>query len=135
VSRCRGTSVADTVADLLREEVFGLQANAKTIEGSQHPNQDAQFHYLNEQAGVHRDTGQPVIGVDTEKKELIGQFKNNCCQWRPAAERVTVNVAEALARRSVGMRALAEEGSSRVRMPTRTPLTENNQPLLCHDVP
>jgi hypothetical protein len=55
---------ADTVADLLREEGFSLQANAKTIEGSQHPDRDAQFQYLNEQAREHRDTGQPVISVD-----------------------------------------------------------------------
>ncbi|MER6379880.1 ISAzo13 family transposase [Streptomyces sp. NPDC001127] len=83
---------ADTVADLLREEGFSLQANAKTIEGSQHPDRDAQFHYLNEQARDHRDTGQPVISVDTKKKELVGEFKNNGRQWRPAADPVPVNV-------------------------------------------
>ncbi|WP_405634390.1 ISAzo13 family transposase [Streptomyces sp. NBC_00056] len=83
---------ADTVADLLREEGFSLQANAKTIEGSQHPDRDAQFRYLNEQAREHRDTGQPVISVDTKKKELVGEFKNNGCQWRPAADPVRVNV-------------------------------------------
>ena len=57
----------DAVADLLREEGFGLQANAKTIEGSQHLDLDAQFRYLNAQARAHRDTGQPVISVDTKK--------------------------------------------------------------------
>jgi hypothetical protein len=61
---------ADTVADLLREEGFILQANAKTIEGSQHPEQDAQFRHLNEQAREHRDAGQPVISMDTKKKEV-----------------------------------------------------------------
>lgn len=83
---------ADTVADLLREEGFSLQANAKTIEGSQHPDRDAQFRYLNEQARDHRDAGQPVISVDTKKKELVGEFKNNGRQWRPAADPMPVNV-------------------------------------------
>lgn len=83
---------ADTVADLLREEGFSLQANAKTIEGSQHPDRDAQFRCLNEQAREHRDTGQPVISVDTKKKELVGEFKNNGRQWRPAADPMPVNV-------------------------------------------
>jgi hypothetical protein len=83
---------ADTVAGLLREEGFSLQANAKTIEGSQHPDRDAQFRYLNEQAREHRDTGQPVISVDTKKKELVGEFKNSGRQWRPAADPVRVNV-------------------------------------------
>lgn len=83
---------ADTVADLLREEGFSLQANSKTVEGSQHPDRDAQFHYLNEQAREHRDTGQPVISVDTKKKELVGEFKNHGRQWRPAGAPVPVHV-------------------------------------------
>ncbi|WP_329580206.1 ISAzo13 family transposase [Streptomyces sp. NBC_01361] len=83
---------ADTVADLLREEGFSLQANAKTIEGSQHPDRDAQFRYLNEQAREHRDTGQPVISVDTKKKELVGEFQNNGRQWQPMDVPVPVNV-------------------------------------------
>ncbi|MER0484697.1 ISAzo13 family transposase [Streptomyces sp. Edi2] len=83
---------ADTVAGLLREEGFSLQANAKTIEGSRHPDRDAQFRYLNEQAREHRDAGQPVISVDTKKKELVGDFKNNGRQWRPAGDPVPVQV-------------------------------------------
>ncbi|MFE4875161.1 ISAzo13 family transposase, partial [Streptomyces sp. NPDC056682] len=83
---------ADTVAELLREEGFSLQANAKTIEGSQHPDRDAQFRYLNEQARGHRDAGQPVISVDTKKKELVGEFKNHGRQWRPAGDPVPVQV-------------------------------------------
>jgi len=83
---------ADTVGDLLREEGFSLQANAKTLEGSQHPDRDAQFRYLNEQARNHRDAGQPVISVDTKKKELVGDFKNSGRQWRPAGEPVPVSV-------------------------------------------
>src|SRR3954447_7978023 len=60
---------ADTVARLLREQGFSLQANAKTLEGGQHPDRDAQFGYLNDQAQAHLSTGDPVISVDTKKKE------------------------------------------------------------------
>src|SRR5688572_20771420 len=65
---------ADTVGDLLRGHGFSLQGNAKTIEGKQHPDRDAQFGYLNEAARAHRDAGQPVISVDTKKNELVGLF-------------------------------------------------------------
>lgn len=83
---------ADTVAGLLRGEGFSLQANAKTIEGGQHPDRDAQFRRLNEQAREHRDAGQPVISVDTKKKELVGEFKNSGRQWRPAGDPAPVHV-------------------------------------------
>ncbi|MEU8435400.1 ISAzo13 family transposase [Streptomyces sp. NPDC029216] len=83
---------ADTVADLLRAEGFSLQANAKTLEGGQHVDRDAQFRYLNEQARGHRGAGQPVISVDTKKKELVGEFKNNGRQWRPVGHPVLVNM-------------------------------------------
>jgi hypothetical protein len=59
---------ADTVGRLLKENGFGLQANARTIEGSQHPDRDAQFDYLNDRAAEHLDDAQPVISVDTKKK-------------------------------------------------------------------
>jgi hypothetical protein len=74
---------ADTVGDLLREEGFSLQANAKTLEGTQHPDRDAQFRYINEQVKEYQDTGDPVISVDTKKKELVGPFRNAGRQWRP----------------------------------------------------
>jgi hypothetical protein len=74
---------ADTVADLLREEGFSLQGNAKTIEGTQHPDRDAQFRYINEQARAHQDSADPVISVDTKKKENVGEFKNGGREWRP----------------------------------------------------
>ena len=77
---------ADTVADLLREEGFSLQGNAKTIEGSQVPDRDAQFRYLNEQVREHRDAGEPVVSVDTKKKELVGNYHNGGREWRPARE-------------------------------------------------
>ncbi|MFJ7968367.1 ISAzo13 family transposase [Streptomyces sp. NPDC096324] len=82
---------ADTVGDLLREEGFSLQSNAKTLEGKQHPDRDAQFHYLNEQARNHQDGGAPVISVDTKKKELVGPFKNNGREWEPRGEPVRVD--------------------------------------------
>ena len=81
---------ADTVGDLLREEGFSLQGNAKTIEGNQHPDRDAQFRYLNEQAKAYRADGDPVISVDTKKKELVGQYKNAGRQWRRQGEPVGV---------------------------------------------
>jgi Rhodopirellula transposase DDE domain len=77
---------ADTVADVLREEGFSLQANAKTIEGKQSPDRDAQFRYLNGQARDHQDAGEPVVSVDTKKKELVGNYRNGGREWRPAGE-------------------------------------------------
>jgi hypothetical protein len=83
---------ADTVADLLREAGFSLQGNAKTLEGKQSPDRDAQFRYLNEQVREHRDAGQPVISVDTKKKELVGEFKNSGREWAPTGKPVKVGV-------------------------------------------
>jgi Rhodopirellula transposase DDE domain/Helix-turn-helix of DDE superfamily endonuclease len=77
---------ADTVGDLLREEGFSLQGNAKTIEGQRHPDRDAQFHYINEQVKDHQGSADPVISVDTKKKELVGQFKNAGREWRPKGQ-------------------------------------------------
>jgi Rhodopirellula transposase DDE domain len=86
------TVSAPTVAKLLRAEGFSLQGNAKAIEGSQHPDRDAQFCYLNDQASDHIGTGDPVISVDTKKKELVGQFRNGGREWRPRGEPERVNV-------------------------------------------
>jgi transposase len=79
---------ADTVGDLLREEGFSLQGNAKTLEGKQHPDRDAQFRYINEQVKDHQATADPVISVDTKKKELVGEFKNAGREWRPKGQPV-----------------------------------------------
>ena len=79
---------ANTVGDLLRKEGFSLQGNAKTIEGTRHPDRDAQFRYISEQVKDHQVTGDPVISVDTRKKELTGEFKNAGQEWRPAGEPV-----------------------------------------------
>ncbi len=77
---------ADTVGDLLRAEGFSLQGNAKTIEGQRHPDRDAQFRYISEQVTAHQDTGDPVISVDTKKKENVGEFKNGGREWRPKGQ-------------------------------------------------
>jgi hypothetical protein len=77
---------ADTVAGLLRAEGFSLQANAKTVEGKQHPDRDAQFRYISEQASAYQGAGDPVISVDTKKKELVGEFRNAGRQWRPKGQ-------------------------------------------------
>ena len=77
---------ADTVGDLLRAEGFSLQGNAKTIEGQRHPDRYAQFRYINEQVKDYQGTADPVISVDTKKKELIGEFKNGGREWRPKGQ-------------------------------------------------
>jgi hypothetical protein len=81
---------ADTVGDLLRDEGFSLQGNAKTIEGTRHPDRDAQFRYISEQARAHQGAGDPVISVDTKKKELVGEFKNAGREWRPKGQPAAV---------------------------------------------
>ncbi|MFJ2630327.1 ISAzo13 family transposase, partial [Streptomyces sp. NPDC087532] len=93
---------ADTVGDLLREEGFSLQANAKTIEGAQHPDRDAPFRYINEQARAHRDAGDAVISVDTKKKELVGQYRNAGRKWQPQGEPVKVKTHDFLDRQGPG---------------------------------
>jgi Rhodopirellula transposase DDE domain len=81
-----------TVGRCLRQMGYSLQANAKTKEGPQHPNRDAQFRYLNQQVKRFRRSGDPVISVDTRKKELVGAFKNGGRTWRRKGEPHRVNV-------------------------------------------
>ena len=89
----RGHPVSDdTVGQLLREQGYRLQRTLKTLEGAQHPDRDAQFRYLNEQAKVHLAAGQPVVSVDTKKKELVGNFANGGQEWQPSGEPERVNV-------------------------------------------
>jgi hypothetical protein len=80
-----------TVARLLKDHDYSLQGNAKTIEGKQHPDRDAQFHYLNDQVSAFLAAGLPVISVDTKKKELIGDYKNGGREYQPAGEPVATN--------------------------------------------
>lgn len=84
---------ASTVRAVLRDELgYRLQANAKTIEGKQHPDRDAQFRHINEQVRAHQDAGQPVISVDTKKKELVGPYKNSGRKWEPKGKPEQTNV-------------------------------------------
>jgi len=71
-----------TVASLLWEAGFSLQANRKTREGSSHPDRDAQFSYLNEKVVWFQRRRQPAVSVDTKKKELVGDFKNGGKEYR-----------------------------------------------------
>lgn len=81
-----------TVAQLLRGLGYSLQANVKTREGSQHPDRDAQFRYINAVAKRAVDQHEPVISVDTKKKELVGDFKNAGREWRPKGKPELVRV-------------------------------------------
>jgi len=71
------------VRKLLRQLDYSLQANRKTREGSNHPDRDAQFHYINDRVKAALEAGEPAISVDTKKKELVGDFKNAGREWRP----------------------------------------------------
>jgi transposase len=81
------------VSELLHELGYSLQANRKTIEGTSHPDRNAQFEYINRQVRAFLRTGDPVISVDTKKKELVGNFKNGGRERRPTGdpERVLVH--------------------------------------------
>ena len=81
-----------TVARELKEQDFNLQANRKTREGTSHPDRDAQFHYINEQVLRFQRRCQPVVSVDTKKKELVGQYKNVGREWLPKGRPVEVLV-------------------------------------------
>jgi hypothetical protein len=81
-----------TVAGLLHEADYSLQANRKTLEGSNHPDRDAQFNYINQKVKAFQRRGQPVISIDTKKKELIGNFRNGGREWRPQGKPIPVKV-------------------------------------------
>ena len=75
-----------TVAALLHDLDYSLQANRKTREGSSHPDRNAQFEHISRQVGTFQRAGQPVVSVDSKKRELIGDFKNGGQEWRPAGD-------------------------------------------------
>jgi len=81
----------EKLAQLLRDMNYSLQGNRKTLEGKSHPDRDAQFRYINEQVRKALAAGQPVISVDTKKKELIGDFENQGRQWRKTKSPTDVN--------------------------------------------
>jgi len=76
----------DTVGRILKDLGYSLQAPAKEKEGTAHPDRDAQFRYLNKQVGVSMKAGQPVISVETKKKELVGEFSNGGREFHPVGE-------------------------------------------------
>lgn len=80
------------VASLLKNMGYSLQANQKVKEGSFHPDRDAQFEYIYEQVSTFQEDHQPVISVDTKKKELVGDFKNSGREWRPKGKPELVRV-------------------------------------------
>lgn len=80
-----------TVATLLQELDYSLQANKKTLEGSQHEDRDAQFNYINTSVLKFQKEGQPTISVDTKKKELIGEYKNFGKEFQKKGQPVKVN--------------------------------------------
>jgi hypothetical protein len=81
-----------TVARCLRDLGYSLQANVKAVEGTQHPDRDAQFRYLNDQVRRFVRRHDPVVSVDTKKKELVGSFANRGRRWQRHGEAERVNV-------------------------------------------
>ena len=91
--RAQGHAISHaTVGALLKEMGYSLQGNRKTLEGAAHPDRDAQFAFINEKAQRALSAGQPVISVDTKKKELVGRYKNGGREWRPQGEPECVKV-------------------------------------------
>jgi hypothetical protein len=92
-----GHRVSRTViGDLLRAQKFSLQGNSKTEEGGEHEDRDAQFLHINKSVTAAMAANQPVISVDTKKKELVGNFKNNGREWRPQGNPEEVRVHDFL---------------------------------------
>jgi hypothetical protein len=89
----QGHPICDrTVAAVLVEMGYSLQANRKTREGGQHPDRNAQFDYINTHVRRLQKRGQPVVSVDTKKKELLGDFKNPGQEWQPQGQPEEVRV-------------------------------------------
>ena len=82
----------NSVAALLHEAGYSLQANRKTREGASHPDRNAQFEHINDWVRQFQDRGQPAISVDAKKKELVGDFKNSGQEWRPHGQPEEVRV-------------------------------------------
>jgi len=87
---------ASKVWEMLGDLGYSLQSNRKTREGSQHPERNAQFEHINRQVKAFQSRGQPVISVDTKKKELLGDFKNGGLEWRPEGKPEEVRVHDFL---------------------------------------
>ncbi|QKE41382.1 MAG: ISAzo13 family transposase [Ferrovum myxofaciens] len=81
-----------SVGTMLKELGYSLQGNRKTLEGASHPDRNAQFEFINKKIETALNAGQPVISVDTKKKELVGQYKNGGKEWHPQGQPDEVNV-------------------------------------------
>jgi len=93
----RGHRISHTVVGkLLKQQKFSLQANCKTREGSGHPDRDAQFAYISQSVSAALAEQQPVISVDTKKKELVGDFRNGGREWHPQGQPEEVRVHDFL---------------------------------------
>jgi hypothetical protein len=91
--QAKGHAVSErTVNRLLHALDYSLQSNRKTIEGKSHPDRDAQFQYINRRVKAFQRQGQPVVSVDTKKKELVGQFRNGGREWQPKGQPDEVEV-------------------------------------------
>jgi DDE family transposase len=96
LTRQRHPVGARTVAALLQQAGYSLQANRKTREGAGHPDRNAQFEFINAHVRTFQRQGQPAISVDTKKKELVGDFKNGGREWRPQGQPEDVRVHDFL---------------------------------------
>lgn len=96
LTRQRHPVSVNTVASLLRQAGYSLQANRKKREGAAHPDRNAQFEHINAHVRQFQDRDQPAISVDTKKKELIGDFKNAGREWRPRGRPEDVRVHDFL---------------------------------------
>jgi transposase len=84
------------LAEILHDLGFSLHVNKKSIEGTSHPDRDAQFHHINSTCQAFEQNGHPIISVDCKKKELLGNFKNGGREWQARGEQTTVNVYDFL---------------------------------------
>ena len=84
------------LAEILHDLGFSLHVNKKSIEGTSHPDRDAQFHHINSTCKVFEQNGNPIISVDCKKKELLGNFKNGGREWQAKGEQTSVNVYDFL---------------------------------------
>lgn len=91
--RRQGHQASPTLVQrLLHEAGYSLQGNAKTVEGNQNPDRDAQFRHIHDTVAAFLTAGDPVVSIDCKKKELVGQFKNGGRVWRPQGDPEQVNV-------------------------------------------
>src|SRR5258708_4006858 len=95
--RAKGHGIKKSaLAEILHDLGFSLHVNKKSIEGTSHPDRDAQFHHINSTCKGFGQNGHPIISVDCKKKELLGNFKNGGREWQAKGEQTTVNVYDFL---------------------------------------